>query len=349
MDTGGAPLLPGLVAELHGHTLHAEICRAVLRYDPIKAVDSRALPHPELNINHPEAGTALHWAIANRLRDAALALLSCRQFVAVSAKVARDKSSALHFAAAEGLLEIVQALLSHPEFTAAMDSDIDGFTALHAAAYRGHVQCVNALLVSERFGKAVGVLGMFDVARPPRHWAAEAASLYDLRSALHMAAAAGHADICGAILEQHPLSCSADATNRIGATALHMAARAKHTATCQAILRHPEFTAVNASDTRGFTALHWAAQQACGDICQAILSREDFTNVDKRDLKGRSAMDISRELGHHEVTRMIVARMGMQGLKDLSEAREDFKREEQKLSPSGNVARGEAWLQEVYK
>lgn len=305
-----APLLPGLVAELHGHTLHAEICRAVLKSDP----SSPDPPHPELNINHPEAGTALHWAIAMRLREAACALLACPHFIAVNGKLKADRSSALHLAASEGLLEVVEAVLAHPEFSAAGDSDSDGFTALHGAAFRGHLACVRVLLTSAKFGTSAGVIGMFDVARPKGHWSTEASELYDLRTALHMASAMGHAEVCDAILTLSPLHCNADVQNRIGATALHMAAREKRNAACLAILRSSAFTAVNARDARGFTVLHWAAHQASGDICQAILGREDFTSADQGDLKGRTAMDIAKELGYHEVRRIILASLGPAGL-----------------------------------
>jgi ankyrin repeat protein len=305
-----APLLPGLIAELHGHTLHAEICRAVLKSDPC----SSEPPHPELNFNHQDAGTVLHWACGLRLTEAALAILDCWLFIAVNAKLKADRSSALHIACAEGLTPVVEALLAHPQFTAAPDQDSDGFTALHAAAFRGHTECARLLLTSPRYGTAAGVIGMFDVARPKDHWASEAAAIYDMRTALHMAASKGHAEICEAILTLSPYHCAADVTNRIGATALHMAAREKHIAACLAILRRSEFNAVNARDARGFTALHWAAHQASGDICQAVLGRDDFTAVADCDLKGRTAMDIAKEFGYHEVRRLILARMGADGL-----------------------------------
>mmetsp|Transcript_88111 Transcript_88111/g.138141 ORF Transcript_88111/g.138141 Transcript_88111/m.138141 type:complete len:316 (-) Transcript_88111:58-1005(-) len=308
-----APLLPGLIAELHGHTLHAEICRAVLKSD----LSSSEQPHAELNLNHQDAGTALHWACGQRLTEAALAVLSCRSFVAVNAKLKADRSSALHIACAEGLITVVEALLAHPQFTAAADTDSDGFTALHAAAFKGHTECARLLLTSPRFGTAAGVIGMFDVARPKDHWASEAAALYDMRTALHMAASMGHAEICEAILTLSPYHCAADVTNRIGATALHMAAREKRTAACLAILRRSEFNAINARDARGFTALHWSAHQASGDICQAVLARDDFTAVADTDLKGRTAMDIAKEFGYHEVRRLILARMGAEGLELL--------------------------------
>jgi len=312
--TGGAPLLPGLIAELHGQTVHAEVCKATLQHDG----SSEDSPHPELNMNNPEAGTVLHWACAQRLREAAMALVNCRHFLLVNARLARDGSTALHVAAAEGLDDVVEALLARPDFAAASGVDRDGFTALHGAAFRGHHHCARLLLGNPRFAQAAGVAGAFDVARPFGHWAREAVMEYDMNTALHMAAAKNHANVCDAILRLAPTGFSgADATNRIGATALHIAARAGHTDCCLAILKHSEFKAVNVHDARGFTALHWAAQQACGDMCSAVLQQEEFVAINKKDLRGRTAMDIAQEKGHYEVMRLIYDRLGPEGLAAL--------------------------------
>mmetsp|Transcript_82435 Transcript_82435/g.241961 ORF Transcript_82435/g.241961 Transcript_82435/m.241961 type:complete len:232 (+) Transcript_82435:407-1102(+) len=210
---------------------------------------------------------------------------------------------------------VVEATLRHPDFAAAAGLDNDGFTALHGAAWRGRLRCVELLLACPRFSGAVGVLGAFDSLRPSGHWAREAAEDYDMRSALHLAASAGHAEVCDAILAHGPAEVTAaNAVNRINSTALHMAARKGHTAVCLTILNHSEFTAVNLRDARGNTALHWAAQQARGDICEAVLKRGDFTAVDAKDLKGRTAMELALELGYHEIRRLILKRQGLEGL-----------------------------------
>lgn len=321
-DTGGAPLLLGLAAELHGQTLHADICRAVLCVDVSgewTAEQRQEPPHPEINATHPEAGSALHWACAQRLREAALALLACRHFTLLNAKRTSDGSTALHIAAAQGMPEVVQGILAHQDLADASAVDKDGFTALHGAAYCGHAVIVRMFLDCEQFRGSVGVLGAFDVLRPMGHWATEAAADYDMRSALHMAAAGGHAAICDAILSHGPPEATAaDATNRVGATALHVAARAGHTSACCAILRRPEFSAVNARDSRGFTVLHWAAQQASGDICAVLLARLDFEKMEAKDLRGRTAVDIAQERGHHEVRRLVLQRLGVEGLQSVA-------------------------------
>lgn len=294
----------GVVSDLHGHPVHAEVCSAVVEHDPC----DEQPPHPELNTNHPMVGTALHWAAVQRISGAALALLDCRHFILVNSRRDVDGSNALHIAAAEGLEEVVEALLAHPDFAGVSGVDRDGFTALHGAAYCGHLGCVKQLLNCPRFDAAAGAVGAFDVARPSGHWAKEAATEYDMQTALHMAASRGHADICTAILSLAPSrSNGANAINRIGSTALHMAARKRHVAVCRAILRSSEFTNLNAKDSRGFTALHWAAQEdGSGDIAEAMLLREDFEAVNSQDLRGRTASDIAEEKGHHEVRRLIL-------------------------------------------
>jgi len=312
-DTGGSPLLLGLAAELHGQTMHAEICRAVLKRAGIVERDP---PHPEINTMHPKAGTALHWACTQCLVDESLALLACRHFTLLNAKRESDGSTALHIAAAEGMDDVVESILLHPDSAESTALDADGFTPLHGAAYNGHTTIVRRLLAVHEFSQSVGVLGAFDTLRPARHWAAEAAADYDVCSALHMAATCGHAQICDLILYSGPAETSAaNATNRVSATALHMAARQGHTTTCHTILKHPEFMAVNAKDVKGFTALHWAAHQPRGDICAAILTRIDFraADVEAKDLKGRTAADIAKDLGHHEVHRLILQRLGAEG------------------------------------
>lgn len=315
--TGGAPLLLGLTAELHGQTLHAEICRAVLAARDAIREES---PHPELNTNHPEAGTVLHWATAQRIQEAARAIIDCRFFALLNTRRGIDGSTALHIAAAEGLPNVVKAMLDHPSFNSVAITDRDGFTAMHGAAYRGHSACVHLILTHPQFGIAAGAQGNFDTVRPAGHWAREAAADYDMCTALHMAAAAGHGEICDTILRRSlPKSCLGDATNRMNATALHMAARNGHLSACSAILRHQdEFTAVNGRDARGFTSLHWAAQQARSDICAAILDREDFTAVESADLRGRTALSIAKENGYHEIRRLILKRLGpLATLKDI--------------------------------
>eukprot|EP00747_Dinoflagellata_sp_TGD_P184043 gnl/TRDRNA2_/TRDRNA2_39362_c0_seq1.p1 gnl/TRDRNA2_/TRDRNA2_39362_c0~~gnl/TRDRNA2_/TRDRNA2_39362_c0_seq1.p1 ORF type:complete len:372 (-),score=68.09 gnl/TRDRNA2_/TRDRNA2_39362_c0_seq1:66-1160(-) len=318
-----APLLPGLRGDLPGNTLHAEICRAILASRE-RGSSSTEVPHPDININDPTAGTILHWAAAQGLRDVCMAIISCPAFRAVNTKRQSDGSTALHVAAAQGLGRAVEAILAHDDFTGACEVDHDGFTALHGAAARGHDSCVRALLASVHFGAAAGVIGRFDAARPVGHWTSEAAKLCDVGTALHAAAAAGHASVCKAILLLAPAgSANADATNRLGATALHMAAQGRHAGACRELLttKLPSgafaFSAVNVRDARGFTALHWAAQQASGDICHAILERDDFVDVGAKDLKGRTALNIAKDARLHEVCRLILARAGTEVLPGL--------------------------------
>lgn len=317
--TGGSRLLLGLVAELHGHSLHAEVCREVLRCRD-EGLDEEP-PHLDINVNDDRAGTVLHWACAQRLGEVALAVIECRHFSHVGAARQGDGSTALHIAASEGLPDVVQSLLACERFAgAAAAQDRDGFTALHGAAFRGHVAIVAELLASSEGRSAAGVEGSFDVARPPDHWAAEAAGLCDCRTALHLAAVAGHSGVCEALLALSGAACNANATNRLHATALHMAARGLHTDACRALLSCREFTNLDARDTRGLTALHWAALQPRGDICAALLARQDFKAVESKDLRGRTAAEIALLEGHHEVRRLILQRLGPAALESWAAA-----------------------------
>lgn len=316
----GSPLLFGVAAELPGHTLHAEICKAVLHAHPCNPDP----PHPDININHPVAGTSLHWAVAMELPDVCLALLKSRDFDAVNDQLATDGSTALHIACAKGLDDVCAGILKRPDFTAANAKDRDGFTALHGAAYNGHSKCVALLLESDKFTE-VDAVGEFDVARPSSHWATKAAERFDMRTVLHMAAANGHVEVIEMLLgsrgscHSHPgrsgrWFTAVNETNRLGATALHMAAKGSHTAACRVILRHQAFTALNAKDVRGYTALHWSSQQPGAEICRAILAREDFTAIDAKNLNGKTAMDLGAEEGHPEIARAILARLGTTAL-----------------------------------
>lgn len=265
------------------------------------------VPRWELNAFDSVEGTCLHFAITRELPNAALALLACGDFdLSVPKTRERDQSTALHLAAANGQEAVVKALLNRADFgevVAAVDKD--GFTALHGAAFRGHLDVVCALVrcptTTEDFICACGV---FDVARPVGHWAREAAEIYDMNTALHMAAAMGHTEICALLLIHGPRA--ANKTNRMGATALHMAAKGGYTKTVAAILASPSFNAINARDTRGFTALHWAAHQVYGDIAAFILKDQDFFMVDSKDLRGRTAANIAEELRHPEVMHLIL-------------------------------------------
>ncbi|CAE8612349.1 unnamed protein product [Polarella glacialis] len=313
-----------------GTALLAEVCRSVCQAaeqeclpepssfstapseEPGAPVVPSALPLWELNVVDPIEGTALHFATSRQLRSAAMALLARDDFSPISVKKQRgiDGSTALHLAAAEGLDDVVEALLARSDFADAICVlDKDGYTALHGAAFRGHASCARQLLASPLFSsELVAAEGRFDARRTRGHWAIEAAELYDMSTALHMAAARGHAELCAEVMAGG--LAAANKVNRLGATALHMAAKGGHASACSALLKRPEFTAVNARDARGFTALHWAAQQVSADVCAAILESEDLTELDCRDLRGRTAIEIAEEQGHFEVQRLLLRRRG---------------------------------------
>eukprot|EP00913_Durusdinium_trenchii_P022281 g20934.t1 len=77
--------------------------------------------------------------------------------------------------------------------------------------------------MAQKLNSRIPLASGCEVARPEGHWAKEAYQIYDMNTALHMAAAMGHTDICALLLIHGP--AAANKANRMGATALHMAAK----------------------------------------------------------------------------------------------------------------------------
>jgi len=93
----------------------------------------------------------------------------------------------------------------------------------------------------------------------------------DCRSALLLAAMEGHADACSALLERDDF-VGVTARGSIGSTALHMAAANGHRQICQMLLRCPRYDppgGVNAVNDNGQTAFDFAVEfgdQACANL-----------------------------------------------------------------------------------
>lgn len=124
------------------------------------------------------------------------------------------------------------------------------------------------------------------------------------RTTLHMAAAAGDARGCLAILACRDF-VEVDARDVQGATALHFIAKRCLAEACAALLAREDFTEVNAKDKQGKTALHWAAAAGCPDVCGQILLHRSFTEAGAEDYLGRSARDFARQVGHEECQRIL--------------------------------------------
>ena len=68
-----------------------------------------------------------------------------------------------------------------------------------------------------------------------------------------------------------------------GSTLLHLAANAGRAEVCLAILAHKGFSEVNAKDGHGSTALHDGALSGSAETCRAILRHEGFTQASTTD------------------------------------------------------------------
>lgn len=115
------------------------------------------------------------------------------------------------------------------------------------------------------------------------------------RTILHLAAEAGEAELCAAILARDDFE-EADAWDNARATALHVAAARRHAECCRVIVDSGRFTAVNAGDLMERTALHLAAFRTDSESYDAIARHPDCdpTQPDKR---GRSAVEYAAERG----------------------------------------------------
>lgn len=123
-------------------------------------------------------------------------------------------------------------------------------TPLHDAARAGDLARVKALL---------------EAAAPPALDARDKLR----RTALHLAAWAGHTDVCQALLDA---KCIVDATASDLMTALHFASQGGHVAVVRALLD----AGANHSPCdlkKHMTPLHYAAQRGHGLVVTALLSR----------------------------------------------------------------------------
>ena len=87
-------------------------------------------------------------------------------------------------------------------------------------------------------------------------------------TALHRAAAAGHADVAELLLTH---AAAADAASHVGRTPLHQAAEAGHLAAATALLDHK--ARLGPLDSNGQTPLHLAARQGHVDLVRLLLTR----------------------------------------------------------------------------
>ncbi|KAH0543141.1 hypothetical protein FGG08_002486 [Glutinoglossum americanum] len=158
--------------------------------------------------------------------------------------------------------QIIQLLLGRPDIDLEAKDRL-GRTALHWAAVCRSENLMRRLLLGSSGRRA-------DLrVRTPRG-----------KTALHLAAAHGHAGIVGILLE-HGADCKATSDGEW--TALHMAAEKGHTEVVRVLL-HSEAN-INAPTARGTTPLHWASSNGHAEVVRLLLSQPGIKRhlVDKSD------------------------------------------------------------------
>jgi len=107
------------------------------------------------------------------------------------------------------------------------------------------------------------------------------------RTALHVAAEAGHADIVSALLQQ---GAAYDAVDSDGESALHVACRMGHVAVVRVLLTESDVNA-EALNLKGQNPLHVLARNAkenAAAICDLFVECMEDYPLDKTDLDGNT-------------------------------------------------------------
>ncbi|CAI5460391.1 unnamed protein product [Closterium sp. Yama58-4] len=134
----------------------------------------------------------------------------------------------------------------------------------------------------------------------------------DGRSAIHVAAAAGHAGSASssgrAAVVEVLLQAGADATaaNTGGRAALHYAASKGHVAIVHSLLRSPavQKKGINQRDKLGCTPLHRAAGADQSAVCEVLV--EEGAAIDAADNAGRTPAMTAAECEHDQVVLLLV-------------------------------------------
>eukprot|EP00929_Paragymnodinium_shiwhaense_P048166 TRINITY_DN24392_c0_g1_i3.p1 TRINITY_DN24392_c0_g1~~TRINITY_DN24392_c0_g1_i3.p1 ORF type:complete len:1312 (+),score=295.63 TRINITY_DN24392_c0_g1_i3:121-4056(+) len=113
------------------------------------------------------------------------------------------------------------------------------------------------------------------------------------RTALHVAAAYGFADVCEALLASDAFLGS-NQQDIHGRTALHCAAEGGHAEVCSVLLSHGRFGAASLQDAEGCTALHAAACYGQASVCQVLVHHPRGVPEDIVDNDGKVAAEVAR-------------------------------------------------------
>jgi len=179
-----------------------------------------------------------------RLREALVALNAADGIDVNVQNNVRD--TALIRAAMNGHKECVALLLAVDGINVNVQNEY-GYTALILAAWKNHKECVQLLLASD--GIDVNVQNK-----------------YSGDTVLHVAADAGHADVCALLLTASYAAVDAVASH--GKTALHKAALYGHAAAAAALLRGG--ASLRVEDGWGSTAVQLAAASGFAECVEVL-------------------------------------------------------------------------------
>jgi len=126
-------------------------------------------------------------------------------------------------------------------------------------------------------------------------------------SALHLAAAAGHAKVVERLLAQSSAELVAS-TDVVGYTALHLAAKGGHTRVVQLLLERASSALISAVDSCGWTALHVAVDKGHSDIVEQLLSKSSPEMILAADFGGSTVLHVAVEEGHHNLMERLIQR-----------------------------------------
>lgn len=114
------------------------------------------------------------------------------------------------------------------------------------------------------------------------------------------------------------LDCGADPdeVDDSGWTALHWAVLRHHNAVAEALLVHPDFTAVSAIDIGRMTALHFAAQEGLANLCSKLATKMTTASLNARASNGNTALHLATRNRHAHVCEVLLDLPNFQALND---------------------------------
>ncbi len=128
------------------------------------------------------------------------------------------------------------------------------------------------------------------------------------KTALHLAAKAGHKDIFLKLIEKMtPDKIAADDEDY--RTALHYAAEAGHKDMVLELIEKMTPDKIAAADKFGKTALHLAAKAGCTDIALKLIEKMTPDEIVAADKFGKTALYLAEEAGHKETALKLIEKM----------------------------------------